>query len=183
MLIVDLQKDFLPGGALAVSQGDRVVAVMNRYIALFRRHRLPVVATRDWHPVDHCSFQTQGGPWPEHCIAGTKGAEFSDDLQLPEATEIFSTGVQRNAQGYSGFENTELEPYFSRLETKRLFIGGLATDYCILHTVLDACARRYSVYLLKDAIRAVDVAPQNGRKAIDKMIQQGALLITLADIQ
>ena len=183
LLIIDLQNDFLPGGALAVSQGDQVVPIMNRYIALFQRQHLPMVATRDWHPADHFSFKAQGGPWPEHCVAGSHGAEFSPILKLPETAEIISTGVNRNAPGYSGFENTDLENRLIGLHAKRLFIGGLATDYCVLYTVLDALAHNYPVYLLTDAIRAVDVNPQDGDNAIQIMTQKGAEAITLADLQ
>ena len=183
LLIIDLQNDFLPGGTLAVSLGDQVVSAMNRYIELFQRQQLPIVATRDWHPADHCSFKAQGGPWPEHCVAGTEGAEFSADLQLPETAEIVSKGFNNKAPGYSGFEDTGLGTLLIRLDARRLFIGGLATDYCVLNTVLDARARHYPVFLLKDAIRAVDVSPHNGHNAIDTMTQEGAIPITLADLQ
>ncbi|MGR9117043.1 MAG: isochorismatase family protein [Gammaproteobacteria bacterium] len=182
LIIVDLQNDFLPGGALPVYQGDQVVSVMNRYIGLFQRHGLPIMATRDWHPPDHCSFKAQGGPWPGHCVMGSHGAEFSPDLELPENAEIFSAGVKRNALGYSGFEDTDLDNRLTELHAKRLFIGGLATDYCVLNTVSDALAHGYPVYLLTDAIRAVDVEPQNGQNAINKMLQKGAIPITLSDL-
>ena len=142
-----------------------------------------MVATRDWHPADHFSFKAQGGPWPEHCVAGSHGAKFSPILNLPETAEIISTGVNRNAPGYSGFENTDLENRLIGLHAKRLFIGGLATDYCVLYTVLDALAHNYPVYLLTDAIRAVDVNPQDGDNAIQIMTQKGAEAITLADLQ
>lgn len=183
LLIIDLQNDFLPGGAVAVSQGDRVVSVMNRYIAQFQRKHLPIISTRDWHPADHCSFKAQGGSWPEHCVAGTRGAKFSAGLQLPESAIIVSKGTNNKALGYSGFEDTGLEAHLNRLNTRRLFIGGLATDYCVLNTALDALARHYRVYLLEDAIRAVDIEPGDGRNAVVTMTQQGAVPITLADLQ
>lgn len=183
LIIIDLQNDFLPGGALAVNQGDQVVPIMNRYISFFRQRHLPIVATRDWHPANHFSFKAQGGPWPVHCVVGSHGAEFSVDLQLPETAEIISTGVNKNAPGYSGFENTDLENHLIELDAKRLFIGGLATDYCVLYTVLDALARNYPVYLLVDAIRAVNVKPQDGDNAIHIMILKGAKAIKLTDVQ
>lgn len=183
LIIIDLQNDFLPGGALAVDEGDQVVPVMNRYIALFQRHNLPIIATRDWHPADHFSFKAQGGPWPEHCVAGSHGAEFSPMLKLPETAEIISTGFNRSAPGYSGFENTDLENRLNQLDARRLFIGGLATEYCVLHTVLDALAHNYPVNLLTDAIRAVNVKPQDGDNAMHTMTQKGATALTLADIQ
>lgn len=183
LIIIDLQNDFLPGGALAVKQGEQVIPIMNRYIEIFQRHRLPIFATRDWHPKEHGSFKKQGGPWPDHCVAGTVGAAFSNDLALPLTAEIISKGCNPNDPGYSGFENTDLENRLSRLRTKRLFIGGLATEYCVFHTVMDALKLRYCVYVLQDAIRAVDRTPQNGHAAIDQMRQQGALTLTLSNLQ
>ncbi|MGR9043714.1 MAG: isochorismatase family protein [Gammaproteobacteria bacterium] len=183
LIIIDLQNDFLPGGALAVKQGEQIIPIMNRYIEIFQRHRLPIFATRDWHPRDHCSFKKQGGPWPEHCVAGTVGAAFSNDLALPQTAVIISKGSNPNAPGYSGFENTDLEKRLSRLQAKRLFIGGLATEYCVFNTVMDALALRYRVHLLQDAIRAVDIAPHNGHNAIEHMKQKGALTLTLSDLQ
>ena len=183
LLIIDLQNDFLPGGALAVNQGEQVIPVMNRYIEFFQRRRLPIIATRDWHPRDHCSFKKQGGPWPEHCIAGTLGAAFSTGLILPQSAAIISKGSTPSDPGYSGFENTDLEARLSRLQAKRLYIGGLATEYCVFKTVMDALDRHYCVYLLRDAIRAVDIAPQNGHNAITQMKQKGAFTITLSNLQ
>jgi len=179
LIIVDIQNDFLPGGSLAVAGGEQVTPVINAYIAKFQQHGLPIVATRDWHSPDHSSFVPQGGPWPEHCVAGSKGAEFSPDLSLPETARIFSTGFEKMAAGYSGFENTDLRPYLNHAGIKRLFIGGIATDYCVLHTVLDALRYRYRVFLLQDAIRAVNVNPEDGENAVRKMRANGAELLTL----
>jgi nicotinamidase/pyrazinamidase len=179
LVIVDIQNDFLPGGSLAVAGGEQVIPVINAYIAKFQQHGLPIVATRDWHSPDHSSFVQQGGPWPEHCVAGSKGAEFSPDLLLPKTARIFSTGFDEMADGYSGFENTDLRPYLNHAGIKRLFIGGIATDYCVLHTVLDALRYRYRVFLLQDAIRAVNVNPEDGENAVRKMRANGAELLTL----
>lgn len=183
LLVIDIQNDFLPGGQLAVAEGDQVIPVMNNYIDRFIQRQLPVFATRDWHPKNHGSFIQQGGPWPEHCIAGSTGAEFARDLHLPATVYIFSTGIEVENDGYSGFENPGLNKQLEKLSVSRLFIGGLATDYCVLNTVCDALNRNYQVLLLTDAVRAVNVHSQDGEQAINKMILKGAIPISLAMIQ
>jgi nicotinamidase/pyrazinamidase len=179
LIIVDVQNDFLPGGALAVPHGDEVVPALNRYIDLFLTKGMPIIATRDWHPVNHCSFQAQGGPWPPHCIANTPGAAFAAGLKLPAEAIIISKAVALEKDAYSGFEGTELEAVLRSYGVRRLFIGGLATDYCVLNTVTDALENRYQVYVLSDAIRAVNVNPDDGPKAEQAMIDKGAITITL----
>ncbi len=183
LLVIDIQNDFLPGGSLAVPEGDQVIPVLNDYIDQFIKRQLPVFATRDWHPSNHCSFIQQGGPWPEHCIAGSKGAEFSADLHLSTSTHIISTGIDVEQEGYSGFENPALKLQLDNAGANRLFIGGLATDYCVLNTVREALNYHYEVLLLTDAIRAVNVQQQDGENAINEMIQQGAKPITLSMIR
>lgn len=183
LLVIDIQNDFLPGGRLAVAVGDQVIPVMNNYIDRFIQRQLPVFATRDWHPKNHGSFIKQGGPWPEHCIAGSTGAEFARDLYLPATAPVFFTGIEVENDGYSGFENPDLNKQLQQLGISRLFIGGLATDYCVLYTVCDALNRNYEVLLLTDAVRAVNVHKQDGEQAINKMILKGAIPITLAMIQ
>lgn len=183
LLAIDLQNDFLPGGRLAVTEGDRVIPVMNHYIDRFIQRQLPVFATRDWHPRNHGSFAQQGGPWPEHCVAGSTGAEFAPGLHFPATVQIFSTGIEVENDGYSGFENPELKMQLDELGILRLFIGGLATDYCVFHTVCDALELGYQVLLLTDAIRAVNVNSGDGEQAIDTMVLKGAIPITLAMIR
>ena len=178
LIIVDVQNDFLPGGSLAVSHGDEVVPALNRYIRQFRDLSLPVFATRDWHPPDHCSFIEQGGPWPVHCVANATGSAFAADLELPEDAIIISKASCRDQDAYSGFEGTDLGTRLRSLVIKRLFIGGLTTDYCVLNTVKDALGLGYEVYLLEDVIRAVNVHPDDGRKAKDMMLKLGAQPIT-----
>ena len=180
LILVDVQRDFLPGGALAVPDGDAVVPVLNRYIAAFTAEALPIIATRDWHPADHRSFITQGGPWPVHCVAGSAGAGFADALRLPPETIIVSKAGDEDA--YSGFEGTNLTTTLKKLEARALYIGGLATDYCVLNTVLDALKLGYRVRLLTDAIRAVDVEPGDGERAIESMQAAGAIPTALADL-
>lgn len=174
LLLVDVQHDFLPGGSLAVGGGDEIVPVLNRYIALFRESALPIFATRDWHPVNHCSFSAQGGIWPSHCVANSEGAAFPAALQLPASAVIISKATTPQADAYSGFQETDLAPRLRNLHATRLFIGGLATDYCVLNTVNDARKNGFEVVLLLDAIRAVNLAPNDGKNAIEEMIRRGA---------
>lgn len=177
LILVDVQLDFLPGGSLAVPRGDEVVPVLNRYIAVFRRLTFPVVATRDWHPPDHCSFRDRGGPWPPHCVAGTDGARFAPLLDLPCEARVVSKATTRDRDAYSGFEGTDLDDWLRRAGAMRLFVGGLATDYCVLNTVRDALRLGYAVFLLLDAVRAVDVAAGDGERAIGEMRRLGATAI------
>lgn len=179
LLVTDVQNDFLQGGALAVAGGDEVVPVLNRYLRAFAG--LPVYATRDWHPAGHCSFREQGGIWPVHCVAGTHGAEFSSALQLPGDVVIVSKATLAGAEAYSSFERTGFDQTLRLANISRLYIGGLATDYCILNTVRDALLLGYRVCLLVDAIRAVNLDPQDGPRAEAEMIRQGARCVTLGN--
>ncbi len=179
LVLVDVQNDFLPGGSLAVRGGDEVVPVLNRYLATFQSRKLPIFATRDWHPANHCSFRTHGGPWPEHCVAGSPGAEFAAALHLPPDVAIISKATRPELDAYSDFEETNFDRQLREAGVRRLFVGGLATDYCVKATVEDALARGYAVALLTDAIRAVNVRPDDGRRAIDEMIRRGAAPILL----
>ncbi len=178
LLIVDVQNDFLPGGSLAVPRGDKVVPVLNRYIGEFLAHDLPVYATRDWHPERHCSFRAQGGPWPPHCVAHTRGAEFAPALRLPSAATVISKATSADRDAYSGFEGTDLDQRLRAAGVRRLFVGGLATDYCVLNTVRDALQLGYEVLLLADAIRAVEVEPGDGQRAEAEMTRLGARRIS-----
>lgn len=177
LIVIDVQNDFLSGGALAVSRGEEVVPMLNAAIATFERRKLPLVASRDWHPADHCSFRPQGGPWPPHCVAGTAGAEFAPALRVPASAIIVSKGVTADDDSYSDFAGTDLDKRLRKAGVRRLFVGGLATDYCVRHTVLDARRAGYDVVLLVDAIRAVDVHPGDGDKAIAEMRKAGAVAV------
>jgi nicotinamidase/pyrazinamidase len=174
LVIVDVQKDFLPGGALAVPQGDEVVPVLNRYLALFEGSGLPIFATRDWHPANHCSFKAQSGPWPQHCVVGSEGARFAPGLKLPSGTVIVSKPSVADRETYSAFEGTDFDERLHAMKVRRLFVGGLATDYCVLNTVLGALQRGFEVILLRDAIRAVNAQPGDGVRAEQAMAQAGA---------
>ena len=179
LLIVDVQNDFLPGGSLAVSHGDAVVPVLNRMIDVFMAQGLPVVATRDWHPQAHCSFGEQGGPWPPHCVAGTQGAAFAAALRLPADAVVISKATTPDKDAYSGFEGADLDQRLRGVGVRRLFVGGLATDYCVLNTVRDALRLGYDVCLLSDAIRAVDVQSGDGQRAEAEMLGLGAHRMTI----
>jgi nicotinamidase/pyrazinamidase len=183
LIVVDVQNDFLPGGSLAVPEGDRVVPLLNRYLSLFERRGLPVVATRDWHPVDHCSFRDRGGPWPPHCVAGTHGAEFAPGLRLPADSAVVSKAVEAGEDAYSAFQGTGLAERLRAQNITRLFVGGLATDYCVLTTVKDGIAAGFEVIWLRDASRAVNVAPDDGLNAEREMRRLGAGVATLADLE
>lgn len=175
LLIIDVQRDFVPGGSLAVPHGDEVVAPLNAWIARVRAEGLPIFATFDWHPADHCSFREQGGPWPAHCVAGTPGAGFADGLALPAETFRVAKATTRDVDAYSGFSGTDLHTRLQWTMVCRLLVGGLATDYCVLQSVLDARRLGYEVVLLTDAMRAVDLNPGDGERAIAAMIAAGAV--------
>lgn len=180
LIAVDVQRDFLPDGSLAVPDGHEVVPVLNDYISLFRLEGLPVVATRDWHPRDHCSFDAQGGTWPPHCVQDSDGAAFADDLELPEDVIVISKGTSKDSDAYSGFDGTDLEAYLRQRGVERLFIGGLATDYCVLATVTDGLGAGFDVVLLRDAVRAVGVQSTDEAEALAAMRDAGAQSIELA---
>ena len=174
LLAVDVQYDFLPGGSLAVPQGDEVIVPLNRCIALFVELGLPVFASRDWHTVDHISFQARGGPWPPHCVAGTHGAAFADRLELPLDARIVSKADTRDHDAYSAFGGTDFNRQLKAAGVRRLFVGGLATDYCVLNSVRDALALGYAVCVLEDTVRAVDAKPGDGARALEEMRRLGA---------
>jgi len=182
LIIVDLQNDFLAGGSLAVPDGDQVVPVLNSYLQLFTTNKLPVFATRDWHPPNHMSFKEFGGPWPPHCVADTPGSQFASNLNLPPDIIIISTATTPELEAYSGFSGTILDRELQERHINRLFVGGLATDYCVLFTVKDGLHLGYQIMLLTDAIRAVNVKPNDGERAIQEMVDKGAVPTTLAEM-
>ncbi len=183
LIVVDVQNDFLPGGALAVPRGDEVIAPLNRVLDLFHTRGLPIFASRDWHPANHCSFRDRGGPWPPHCVADTEGAQFPASLQLPAFTAIVSKATSPDKDAYSAFEDTPLAMQLQMYGVKRVLVGGLATDYCVLNTVKDAVRHGFGVVLLTDAIRAVDVQPGDGERALAEMRALGVTEATSHDIR
>lgn len=183
LIVVDMQNDFMPGGALPVPNALTIIPVINSYIRLFTENGALVVATRDWHPPNHVSFKTRGGPWPPHCIQGTRGAEFHPELRFPSNAIVVSKAYNEDTEAYSGFEGTGLDQILRSKGIKRTFVCGVATDYCVKATVLDALKLGYVVFVLKDAIKGVDVPPGSVNKAINEMLSEGAILITLEDIE
>lgn len=177
LVVVDVQNDFLPGGSLAVRGGEEIIPFINGYIELFEKKCLPVFFTRDWHPQDHSSFKEQGGPWPAHCVVGSKGAEFHPDIHLPDSAVVVSKATAVGKDAYSGFNGTDLIEQLRSGGIHRLMISGLATDYCVLNTVKDALKNGFSVLLLQDAIRAVNVQPEDGENAVKEMTGLGAVPI------
>ena len=187
VLVVDVQRDFCPDGALAVPNGDRVVPVLNQILRAAHARRLTVYATRDWHPSDSSHFLAGGGPWPVHCVAGSPGARFHPDLRLPEGTQVVNKGMTANSDGYSSFEGclddgTTLAHDLRHRGITHLVTGGLATDYCIRHSVLDAIRRGWRVTLVTDAIAAVELTPNDGEQALAEMHAAGAELKTSAKL-
>lgn len=182
LIIVDVQRDFLPGGALAVPGGDAVIPVLSRCARAFDQYGLPVFATRDWHPADHCSFRAQGGPWPPHCVAGTAGAELPETLALPASAQVISKATTPEKDAYSGFQGTTLELRLRERGCGRVFIGGLATDYCVRATALDALQADLRVVVLEDAVRAVEVKPGDGARALAELRVAGAVVIRLQEL-
>jgi len=172
LLAVDVQRDFLPGGALAVADGDAVLPALARCITTFAERGLPIVASRDWHPPDHCSFRENGGPWPPHCIAGTPGAEIHPALALPAGAIVISKATMRAKDAYSAFDGTNLDEQLTETGVERLFIGGLATEICVLNTARDALDLDYEVVLIVDAMRGIDAAESD--KAIESLVQRNA---------
>lgn len=181
LVIVDTQNDFCPGGALPAPDGDAVIAPLNTYIAWATAQGVPVFASRDWHPVRTAHFAPYGGPWPVHCVQNTLGAAFHPELRLPPDTRVITKGTTERDEGYSAFEGTlpdgaDLATALHGMGITRVLVGGLTTDYCVKATALAAHAAGFEVTLLTDAIRAVDVAPGDGERAIDEMRRAGATL-------
>ncbi len=176
LLLVDVQNDFCPGGALAVPGGDEVIPVLNRWIRAAEEAGIPVYASRDWHPENHVSFTGRGGPWPPHCVRGTRGAEFHPGLEIPGGLFVINKATDPDRDAYSAFDGTGLAARLHRSGVRRLFVGGLATDYCVKATVLDALREGFTVHVITDGIRAVEVKEGDGRRALDEMSEAGAVL-------
>jgi len=182
LLVVDVQNDFLPGGALGVKDGDAILPPLNRLLAAWRSRGLPVFLSRDWHPTGHCSFKAQGGPWPDHCVAGTPGAEFSAQLAVARGDVVISKATQRDRDAYSALDGTPLPAMLQKRSLTRLFIGGLATDYCVRATGLDARAAGIDVVVLRDAVCGVEVAPGDSERALGELTAAGCEITTTNEV-
>ncbi len=181
LIVVDFQKDFCPGGALAVKDGDKISPALNEYIRIFSVAGGVVFATRDWHPDNHVSFKAQGGIWPPHCVRGTEGAEFHPGLHLPKGTKVVSKATDQSKEAYSGFDGTDLDEDLQSRGVENVYVGGLATDYCVKNTVLDAIRAGFDTALLVDAIRGVDLNPGDSERAMGEMAGRGARKAGLED--
>lgn len=183
LIVVDMQKDFMPGGALPVPEGDSIIPTVNRYIEAFEKRGLPVFFTRDWHPENHISFKGYGGVWPPHCVQNTEGAQFHDDLRIPLDNKfVISKGTSPDFDAYSGFQGTALESLLRERGVKRIFVCGVATDYCVKNTVLGGLNLGFHTFVLLDGIKGVDVKPGDSQKAIEEMLSKGAVALTVGDI-
>ena len=173
LIVVDVQNDFCPGGALAVAQGDDVVAPLNQLIDEFLKRGEPVFKSRDWHLEKTKHFAAYGGAWPVHCVQNTKGAEFHPALIDDMHIRVISKGLG-DEDSYSAFDGTDLELQLRRLGIEEVWVGGLATDYCVKNTVLDALKEGFRVKALKNAMRPVELKPGDGEQAIREMENAGA---------
>lgn len=184
LVIVDLQKDFCPGGSLAVTGGDQIIPFINSYIRLFRKYALPIFATRDWHPPRTSHFREFGGVWPVHCVQDTEGARFHPGIELPPDVTVLSKGMNPEKDDYSSFEAVDRDGTpFSRIIRReginKIYIGGLTTDYCVRETALDALRSGVAVTVLEDAVRGVDLNPGDSDRAMIQIISAGAETTTI----
>lgn len=177
LIVVDVQNDFCPGGSLAVAHGDEVVAPLNKLIKEFLDRGEPVYKTRDWHPPKARHFADYGGTWPVHCVQNTPGAEFHPELLDDPRIDVISKGIDESADGYSGFDGTQLAKSLRDEGVEEVWVGGLATDYCVKHTVLDGLKEGFKVKALADAMRPVNMNPADGRKALEEMSAAGAEIV------
>ena len=183
LLIIDMQNDFLPGGALGISEGDVILPKINAYIRLFESRGLPIIATRDWHPPETTHFKSRGGLWPVHCVQGTSGAEFHPDLALPPGTIILSKGMGPEEDAYSAFQARDeqgrgLAELLRARGISHLYICGLALDYCVKFSGLDASREGFGFTVLIDATRAVNLKIHDAERAIEELVRAGAELTT-----
>ena len=187
LLVVDLQNDFCPGGALGIKDGDKIAPIINKYIKLFSKLKLPIFITRDWHPKVTKHFKNYGGQWPEHCVQDTKGSQFHPDLKLPKEAIILSKGMDPEKDSYSAFHavdhnGTEFLNLLKIFGIKELFIGGLATDYCVRWSTLDALKAGFKVNVLIDVVKGVNLRPSDSEEAIAEITARGAKLLTFAKL-
>jgi nicotinamidase/pyrazinamidase len=186
LLIVDVQKDFCPGGALPAPGGDRIIPALNRHLAEARERGMPVYASRDWHPAVTSHFKEYGGEWPPHCVQGSAGAQFHGDLKLPADAIVISKGNDAAKPGYSAFDGhtSDGEALLHDLRDRhvtRLYVAGIATDYCVRATVLDAAQAGLDVRVLRDAITGIDVQPGDADRALEEMSRAGAQIVDRID--
>ena len=180
LVVVDVQRDFCDGGVLPAKDTPSLISPLNIVIASCIRSGALCVFTRDWHPSDHGSFQSQDGPWPPHCIQGTPGAEFATGLQFPDSGLVIDIEKDSNTHnmGYSAFENTNLAVELRNRHIQEIAACGIATEYCVKATVLDALRSGFLVSVLTDLVRPIDITPNDSSKALTEMVASGVMLLT-----
>jgi nicotinamidase/pyrazinamidase len=187
LLIVDVQKDFCPGGALGVAGGDEIIPIINRYIELFRNNGRPIIASRDWHPSVSRHFREFGGIWPVHCVQDSDGARFHPGLLLPPECLVFSKGTNPLLDDYSALQarneaEKPMSQYLDELGLHFLYICGLATDYCVSQSVMNGLRQGFSIFVLADAVRGVDMEQGDSERALAEMVAAGAILTSLDEL-
>ncbi len=180
LIVVDVQNDFMPWGTLPVPGADLIIPVVNDYLENFKKVGAPVFATRDWHPENHISFKENGGLWPRHCVQWSKGSQFPESLKLPKDSFIINKGYRPELEAYSAFQGTVLNDLLKERGVKRVFICGVATDYCVFNTALGAINLGYFVFVLEDGVKGV--SEESSRKALDKLLKRGAVLVKKGDL-
>jgi nicotinamidase/pyrazinamidase len=174
LIVVDIQRDFCPGGSIPVEESDEIVGPTNSLISEFERQGLPIFLTRDWHPADHRSFRSRGGIWPSHCVKNSSGAEFHPSLRIPRGLKIVDKATESNTEAYSAFQGTDLAAMLRRNGTKKLYLAGLATDYCVKETVMDGLSNGFAIDVVTDAVKGVD--PEDSMSALRDMSAKGAVM-------
>jgi len=188
LLVVDIQNDFCPGGALGISAGDKIIPVINKYIEIFSKNKLAIFFSRDWHPKKTVHFKKFGGTWPVHCVENTQGASFHPKLKIPKEAIILSKGIDPQEDSYSAFEARDacgqsLGNLLKIFGVEEIYIAGLATDYCVKYSALDALKNGFKVKVLKDAIKGVNIKPADSQEALDEITGVGAKEIGLSELR
>ena len=174
LIVVDIQRDFCPGGALPVTDGDKIIPAVNEMVHAFEKTGLPIFFTRDWHPKNHISFKANGGPWPPHCIQNTPGAAFHPSLAIPDHANVINKGILQAEDAYSGFQGTDLASKLRDLHVKQIYVAGLATDYCVKNTVLDGVAQGFVTCVITDCVKGVNLRRTDSSTALRTMRSRGA---------
>jgi len=188
LLVVDIQNDFCPGGALGISGGNKIIPVVNKYIKIFSKNKLPIFLSRDWHPKKTLHFKKFGGVWPMHCVQNTKGAAFHPKLKIPKEAIIISKGTNPKENSYSTFQAQDangqsLVNLLKIFGVEEIYIAGLATDYCVKYSAIDALKSGFKVKILKDAIQGVNIKPADSKEALSQITAMGAKEISLATLK
>ena len=178
LIVVDVQRDFCPGGALPARDGNKIVRPLNRVIETFEKENLPIVFTRDWHPRNHISFKAYGGIWSPHCVKNTPGAKFHPELYIPRGAIVVNKATEPKQEAYSGFQGTNLATLLRTKGVKEVVIGGLATDYCVLNTAMDALENGYRATVISDCVKGVNVKRTDSATAFRRMSTRGVKTIT-----